>query len=352
MSAAQIPLCRPLFVPVRTPLRRLPFPSAAAASFDMTPSPHPSAAAPSPCPPTRVLLPSQSPSLLAQIDTLVLDCDGVLWRGTDLLAHARAALAHFRAQGKRLLFLTNNASKSRRQYVSKFASLGIEAAPHEIVAASYCAAAYLQSIGFRGKVLLVSDSGVSDELDQAGIQYVTLPPSSPQPVTLEEIKNLTLDPEIRAVVIGYDAGFDYRKIVVASAYVRDPSILFIGTNPDGADSVGNDRFMPGTGCLIAAVEAGSGGRRAFIVGKGGDWLFPFLAAEYVLDPARTAIVGDRLDTDIFTGRQGGLMTFLPLTGISQVADVRSAPPEGRPQYVMHCLGVLAGLGNDHEAPEL
>lgn len=50
------------------------------------------------------------------------------------------------------------------------------------------------------------------------------------------------------------------------------------------------------------------------VGKGGDWLLPFLCKQYGLDPQRTAIVGDRMDTDIALGRQGGLCTILPLTG--------------------------------------
>lgn len=58
-------------------------------------------------------------------------------------------------------------------------------------------------------------------------------------------------------------------------------------------------------------------------GKGGAWLFPFLMQRYALDPTRTAVVGDRLDTDIAMGKQGGLVTILPLTGAAMVACTRA-----------------------------
>jgi ribonucleotide monophosphatase NagD (HAD superfamily) len=59
------------------------------------------------------------------------------------------------------------------------------------------------------------------------------------------------------------------------------------------------------------------------VGKGGSWLFPYLLAKFKLQPSHTAVVGDRLDTDIAMGKQGGLVTLLPLTG------------EQTPQHLFH-----------------
>jgi hypothetical protein len=71
--------------------------------------------------------------------------------------------------------------------------------------------------------------------------------------------------------------------------------------------------MPGTGGLVAAVETASGAK-AVNVGKGGPWLFPFLCESLDLTPASTAVVGDRLDTDIAMARAGGMLSILPLTG--------------------------------------
>ena len=108
--------------------------------------------------------------LLASVSTLILDCDGVLWRGDTLLPGTAAALDAFRAAGKRLLFLTNNSSKSRRQYGAKFAALGLAVQPEEIVPTSYAAPAYLQSLGFAGTVFAIGNSGLHEELDAAGIR--------------------------------------------------------------------------------------------------------------------------------------------------------------------------------------
>ena len=134
-----------------------------------------------------------------------------------------------------------------------------------------------------------------------------------------------------------------RRLCYASACLLElEGCLFVATNPDHADNIGNGRMMPGTGCLVAAVETATR-RRAFNVGKGGDWLLPFLCSQLALQPATAMMVGDRLDTDIALGKQGGLRTCLPLTGVTQPADLAAAPPAARPDFVVRCLAVLAGL---------
>lgn len=121
--------------------------------------------------------------LVDSVTTFVFDLDGVVWKGTDIVPNAPEVMSvldacagrvspvllwrrmplhpllapsappcvqtlrALRQRGKRLLFCTNNSSKSRQQYVGKFAALGIEAAAHEIVGSAYAAAAYLQSLG-------------------------------------------------------------------------------------------------------------------------------------------------------------------------------------------------------------
>ena len=92
-----------------------------------------------------------------------------------------------------------------------------------------------------------------------------------------------------------------------------PDCQLVATNLDDFDHIGRGRTMPGTGCLVRAVEVASG-KTAVNVGKGGPWLFPFLAESLGLDPARTAVVGDRLDTDIALAREGGMLAILPRTG--------------------------------------
>lgn len=88
--------------------------------------------------------------------------------------------------------------------------------------------------------------------------------------------------------------------------------------------------------MVGAIEAASG-RRASVVGKGGDFLFPFLLEHYHLDPRRTAVVGDRLDTDIALGKQGGMLTLLPLTGVSKHVEAAGPFPLYRSAGPPVCL---------------
>ncbi|KAI3438214.1 hypothetical protein D9Q98_000651 [Chlorella vulgaris] len=293
--------------------------------------------------------------LLQSVSTLVLDCDGVLWVGDALVPGTVAALQRFRQLGKRLLFLTNNSSKSRRLYRAKFASLDIAVAPEEIVPTSYTAAAYLQSRNFKKKVYLIGTDGVGEELAAAGIEHVTWQELVGSPTatngaaemqrewTAASFGRLQLDQSIGAVVVGWDPNFSYSSMCCAAACLRElPGCEFVATNLDPADNMGNGRMMPGTGCIVRAVETAAG-REAVNVGKGGSWLLPFLCEQYDILPSQACIIGDRLDTDIALGRQGGLQTVLPLSGVTKPAQLLEAESAQLPHYVVDNLAALAGI---------
>lgn len=306
------------------------------------------------------------------VTTVILDCDGVLWRGMELLPGTVEALQALRQRGLRLLFLTNNSSKSRRQYLRKFQSLGIQAASEEVVPTSYTAAAYLRSISFAQRALVLGTEGMAHEMEEAGIDYCTweqLCSSSgssgsdsgsmaagagsggsgselaelERKWTAEGFGGLQLDPDIGAVVVGWDPTFSYGKLCLASTLLLElPGCHFVATNLDSADHMGNGRMMPGTGCIVRSIETATG-RPAFNVGKGGSWLLPFLCEQYGLRPDQALIVGDRLDTDIALGRAGGLKTALPLTGVTTEAVLAAAEEVELPHYVAPNLAALAGI---------
>jgi len=285
--------------------------------------------------------------LTNDIDTVILDCDGVLWCGNEVLPHTAEALQVIRKLGKRLLFLTNNATKSRKAYQQKFASLGIECAPEEIVPASYCAAAYLESIDFPKdkKIFLVSSGGVQEELREAGFSYVGGETDfAPSVISAEDLSAVKVDSDIGAVVVGFDWNFSYDKLAYASMCLREiPDCRFVLTNGDHGDHVGAGRIMPVTGSISASIELASG-QKPVIVGKGGPWLLPWLCQHYGLnDASRACIVGDRLDTDIALGREGGLRTFLPLTGVTTLEDFSNVSSAAAPDFYMDCLATLTGI---------
>mmetsp|Transcript_13164 Transcript_13164/g.23200 ORF Transcript_13164/g.23200 Transcript_13164/m.23200 type:complete len:365 (-) Transcript_13164:136-1230(-) len=323
----------------------------------------------------QVIDPSTIPGVLANLDCILFDCDGVLWQGDNVVPGATNALNALRAQGKRLLFITNNTSKSRATYVKKFNSMGLDVKASEIVSAAYASAAYLDSIDFKKsgkKVLVLANRGVTEEMDDMGIDWVGGEDWAPPLLTCPaDVNQFTLDSDIGAVVVGWDPAFNYSRLAYAAACIRElPGCLFIGTNMDHCDRLqapnnqpwagaalpgkpdvvqqpgpqpprATSRMMPGNGCLVMSVAAAAG-REPVVVGKGGPWLLPFLSKRYDLQPSRTAIVGDRLDTDIALGIEGKLLTFMPLTGVTTKEQAMTAGAAG-PNYVIESVAVLAGV---------
>jgi phosphoglycolate phosphatase len=218
----------------------------------------------------KQLTKSVTPDFLASIDTFLVDCDGVIWRGNTLIDGAQEALAQLRKQGKRVFFVTNNSTKSRAQYVKKFHKLGIQASEEEIVGTAYVAAHYLtNNLGYRGKVYLVGGEGLKEEFNEAQVQYIG---PGPDPILedgyrVDDWVSLQLDPDVGAVVVGFDEHFSYRKMIKAASYINKPGCIFIGTNEDAFLPVpAGEIVVPGTGCLVTAVAMASQ-RSPIYVGK-------------------------------------------------------------------------------------
>jgi ribonucleotide monophosphatase NagD (HAD superfamily) len=108
-------------------------------------------------------------------------------------------------------------------------------------------------------------------------------------------------------------------------------VAFVATNPDAYDVVAEHR-MPGNGCFVAAVSCVAGRGPDAVCGKPAAALAEYLVSEYALQPARTCMVGDRLDTDIALAHAMGASSLLVLTGVASADDVvheLAAAGEGR-----------------------
>merc|ERR1719270_2743545 len=123
-------------------------------------------------------------------DTVMTDCDGVLWVGADAIPGSPDMVRRFRELGKRVFYVTNNSTKHRREYKTKVDKLGFGGDLDEIVGTAYLAATYLEQIGFdkSKKVYVVGSTGITQELDDVGIKY--LPIGSD---TIPEGENWTLE---------------------------------------------------------------------------------------------------------------------------------------------------------------
>lgn len=268
----------------------------------------------------------------------------MVWDGDHLLPKVKEALSFLRSQNKRIIFVTNRSSGSRRTFAQKFAKLGIPVDENEIFGSSYSAAIYLsQVIGFpKDKtVYVLGEKGIEEELEAEGISYVGGTSSHDRShFKDEDVDELVSNENIGAVLCGLDYHITYKKYAKALTYLlQSPDVLFLATNIDSTGPY-NGRVVPGAGTTTTIPLQYASKRVATICGKPNSAMMDAIVVKYGLDRERTCMVGDRLDTDIKFGIQGNLGgTLLVLTGISSLQDCESE--DIFPNYVIDKLGDLA-----------
>ncbi|KAI6015067.1 HAD-like domain-containing protein [Pisolithus orientalis] len=291
----------------------------------------------------RLSAAEQYEALLNKYDAWMFDCDGVLWRGDRPIEGAVEVLDMLRKRGNRLLFVTNNAAKSRRSYKTKFDQLGIEAHVDEIYGSAYAAAVYISSVmklPKDKKVFVIGMSGIEEELCNEGVSYVG--GTDPADCTLEpfSLADFTPDPDVAAVLCGLDSMINYTKLAKAFHYLhRDPSCRFLVTNEDSTFPSAHG-LLPGAGAIHAPLRFALN-RDPLSIGKPAKTMLDCIQAKVQFDPKRTIMIGDRLNTDILFGQAGGLATLLVLTGVTS-EDHITGPNASTivPDYVTPSIGDL------------
>ncbi|CAI0376573.1 unnamed protein product [Linum tenue] len=245
-------------------------------------------------------------ALIDSVETFIFDCDGVIWKGDKLIDGVPETLDMLRSRGKRLVFVTNNSTKSRKQYGKKFETLGLNVNEEEIFASSFAAAAYLKSIDFPKdkKVYVIGEEGILKELDIAGIQYLGGPEDGDKKIELKPGYFLEHDKDVGAVVVGFDRYFNYYKVQYGTLCIREnPGCLFIATNRDAVTHLTDAQEWAGGGSMVGAV-LGSTKQEPLVVGKPSTFMMDYLAKEFGITKSQICMVGDRLDTDILFGQNG------------------------------------------------
>ena len=257
-------------------------------------------------------------TLLESFDTFLLDCDGVIWRGSQLIEGVKETLALIRSHNKKILFVTNNSTKSRMDYVLKFKALGIEASQDEIFGSSYASAYYIANIlkfPADKKAYVCGMKGICDELEEQGIRYFGGPSDDDNFGDMTDILDeAKADPEVGAVVFGLDLNINYKKYCKAFTYLHNnPDCHFIATNSDSTFPASEGVLFPGAGSLLSVLTH-SLKREAVVIGKPNKTMLDVIVEKYHLDRDRTCMVGDRLDTDVAFGKLGGVKTILVMSG--------------------------------------
>ena len=283
---------------------------------------------------------AEAKKLLDKTKTFIFDCDGVIWKGDSLIDGVPETIDMLKSMGKQLFFITNNSTKSRAGYLKKFTSLGLNITAENIFSSSFAAAAYLESIKFDGKVYVVGETGIGEELDLLGIKWSGCEADKGKEVTLSEGLYMDHDKDVSAVIVGFDRHFNYHKIQQATLCIREnPGCLFIATNTDAVTHLTSAQEWAGNGSMVGCIK-GSTQQEPIVVGKPSSFMLDYIAEKYSIPKDEICMVGDRLDTDILFGKDGGLSTLLVLSGVTTEDRLLSPKNDIVPDFYTNQLSDL------------
>lgn len=258
--------------------------------------------------------------LVGGYDLLLLDLDGVVYLGEDPVPGAVEAIERLHKDGLRVMYATNNASRTPEEVATILVKLGVAAAAEDVVTSAMAAAAVLRERLRPGSpVLVVGAEALAAALSRVGLQPVT-----------------SADERPAAVVQGYAPEVGWQQLAEASVAIR-AGAQWIATNTDATLPTPRGP-LPGNGSLVAALRTALEREPDLVVGKPQPTIFE--TAIQLAGAQRALVVGDRLDTDIAGAHRAGLDSLLVFTGVTTEEDLASASPQQRPTYLGADLGAL------------
>ena len=252
---------------------------------------------------------------LADITHLVIDLDGVLYRGDQPLPGLREFFAFLRQRPIPFILATNNSTRTPQEVVGKLARMGVEVFPEEVLTSGQATARYLAREYPRGTRVYVFGM---PSLRQAMLEEGFVP----------------ADKGVAVVVTSMDRDVTYEKLKRATLLIRGGA-RFVATNRDPTYP-SEEGLIPGTGSMIAALETASG-VEPLSIGKPEPTMFELAMANMGAKPKTTATIGDRLDTDILGGQRAGLTTICVLSGSSSRAEAEAFGPDFIFEDIAHLL---------------
>lgn len=172
-------------------------------------------------PPQKLGTTADWEQFLEAFDVFLFDCDGVLWLGDKLLPNVREAIDLLRKRGKKLIFVTNNSTKSRRTYKKKLDSMGIPAEVEEIFGSAYSAAVYINRVmklPRDKKVYVLGESGIEEELRSEGVEFIGgTDPADRRSIEARDYEEIAPDPSVSK---SFDTPFNDRLELSSLVSIR------------------------------------------------------------------------------------------------------------------------------------
>ncbi|GAB4539535.1 MAG: HAD-IIA family hydrolase [Anaerolineales bacterium] len=242
------------------------------------------------------------------IKALILDMDGVIWKGDAPIGNLPATFEQIRRRGLKFAFATNNGTRTPLEYQEKLRALGVEVQPEQIVTSAMALAFLLEKKYPRGaKVFVIGGQGIRAALEEKGF----------------EVLSVERAPEAQAFVMGIDREINFQKVAEAALLVRS-GVPFFTTNTDKTFPTVRGE-IPGSGAWLAVIQTATG-VEPISAGKPFPYLVELALQTLNAKKDEALMVGDRLETDIAAGQAVGCPTALMLSGVASRADAEKWQP--------------------------
>ncbi|NLJ79949.1 MAG: HAD-IIA family hydrolase [Firmicutes bacterium] len=249
----------------------------------------------------------------------MFDLDGVLWFGKNPIPQAKETVEILKAEGKKIMFVSNTSSRSRQDNLDRFEEMGIPVSEHELFVASEETAKHLASLKPKGRACVLGSPGLLRELERADLE--ALPPNSAPADSFDFL------------VVGKDQTINYEKLTYAFQVIQAGALL-VAINTDVVVP-GNEGLEPGAGAIVAMFSSMIERPADIMIGKPGTFLLEQALEEAKLTANDCVMVGDTLYSDIAAGNRLGMLTALVLTGNTSKKDLnRELPQEQLPDLVL------------------
>jgi NagD protein len=249
----------------------------------------------------------------------IFDLDGTVYLDERAIEGAPETIARLRAEGARVAFVTNNPLQGAEAYATRLTGIGVPAEPGDVTTSVDALISYLRLHHPSAAALCIAENEVTRRLRDAGF-------------------TVTADPrETDVVVVSFDRTFDYAKLLAGFRAVRERGAAIVATNPDPFCPTA-DGGLPDCAAMLAALEACTAARAEAIVGKPSGHMVTAVLERLGVEPADTAVIGDRLLTDVAMGQAVGAAGVLVLSGATAESDIDASPI--RPDYVIGSIREL------------
>ncbi len=252
------------------------------------------------------------------IRLFLFDMDGTLYIGDKLFDFTGELLSSIRKAGKKYLFITNNSSKSVNAYVKKLYRLGVKVTAEDFLTSSQATAWYLKKNYYGKRLYVCGTESLKAELRENGFE-------------------ITEDTEkTECIIMGFDTELTFKKLDDVSKMLCIKDLPYIATNPDYVCPT-EYGSVPDCGSVCDMIYNATG-KRPFVIGKPSPLMIQLAMEKEGCSPAETAVIGDRIYTDIKSGLNAGALSVLVMSG-ETTPEILAASKE-KPDEVLENAGKM------------